>query len=65
MLCFKKKLLTCNRENISAKELDHRKQHCSTQLELKGIKMAESKIIRLWTEDTLEKNKSPWEKENA
>ena len=46
VLCFKKKLLDCIRENRSAKELDHTKQHCSTTLDLEEIKMAEKKIIR-------------------
>ena len=46
MLCFKKKLLDCIRENRSTKELDHTKQHCSVLLDLEGIKMAEKEIIR-------------------
>ena len=45
MLCFKKKLLNCIRENRSDKELDQTSQHCSAPLDLKEIKMAE-KIIR-------------------
>lgn len=45
MLCFKKKLLNCIRENRSDKELDQTSQRCSAPLDLKEIKMAE-KIIR-------------------
>ena len=46
VLCFKKKLLDCIRENRSATKLGHTKQYCSTSLDLDGIKMAEKEIIR-------------------
>ena len=45
VLCFKQKLFDCIRENRSAKELDHAKQH-SVLLDLEGIKMAENEMIR-------------------
>ena len=64
MLCFKKKLLNCIRENRSDKELDQTSQRCSAPLDLKEIKMAE-KIIRSVRGDTLEKNQFLWEKEIA
>ena len=46
VLCFKKKLLDCIRGSMSAKELNHTKQHCSALLDLEGIKMLKEEIIR-------------------
>ena len=46
VLCFKKKVLDCIRGSMSAKELNHTKQHCSALLDLEGIKMLKEEIIR-------------------